>query len=149
MAIFYIFYGILDDYIEEMLAILNFYNMVEIQTMILFLFGFFSWFFDNFKVFYFTIARFFIIRKKVEGVSLQQRNKRQQYFAYLGIDFHLFSKCSRLLHFVSWKLLLCRLVRVPTVSSSAAPSRRAASAAAAATAATKTVTWPSPSSRRS
>ena len=53
MAIFYIFYGILDDYIEEMLAILNFYNMVEIQTMIpvLFLSRFFIWFFDYFKVF--------------------------------------------------------------------------------------------------
>ena len=36
MAIFYIFYGILDDYIEEMVAILNFYNVVEKQTMILF-----------------------------------------------------------------------------------------------------------------
>ena len=44
MAIFYIFYGILDDYIEEMLAILNFYNMVEKQTMILFLSRFFIWF---------------------------------------------------------------------------------------------------------
>ena len=37
MAIFYIFYGVLDDYIEEMLVILNFYNVVEKQTMILFL----------------------------------------------------------------------------------------------------------------
>ena len=37
MAIFYIFYGVLDGYIEEMLAILNFYNVVEKQTMILFL----------------------------------------------------------------------------------------------------------------
>ena len=51
MAIFYIFYGLLDDYIEKMLAILNFYNMVEIQTMILFLSRFFIWFFDYFKVF--------------------------------------------------------------------------------------------------
>ena len=51
MAIFYMFYGILDDYKEKMLAILNFYNMVEIQTMILFLSRFFIWFFDYFKVF--------------------------------------------------------------------------------------------------
>ena len=41
MAIFFIFYGILDDYIEKMLAILNFYSMVEIQTMLLFLSRFF------------------------------------------------------------------------------------------------------------
>ena len=37
MAIFYIFHGVFDDYNEEMLAILNFYKVVEKQTMILFL----------------------------------------------------------------------------------------------------------------
>ena len=58
MAIFYIFYGILDDYIEEMLAILNFYNMVEIQTKILFLSRFFIWFFDYFKVFILQLLDF-------------------------------------------------------------------------------------------
>ena len=58
MAIFYIFYGILDDYIEEMLAILNFYNMVEIQTKILFLSRFFIWFFDYFKVFILQLLYF-------------------------------------------------------------------------------------------
>ena len=47
MAIFYIFYGVLDDYIEEMLAILNFYNAVKKQTMILFL----SRFYFDFQLF--------------------------------------------------------------------------------------------------
>ena len=47
MAIFYIFYGVLDDYIEEMLAILNFYNVVKKQTMILFL----SRFYFDFQLF--------------------------------------------------------------------------------------------------
>ena len=37
MAIFYIFYGVLDGYIEEMLAILHFYKVVEKQSTILFL----------------------------------------------------------------------------------------------------------------
>ena len=145
MAIFYMFYGILDDYKEKMLAILNFYNMVEIQTMILFLSRFLFGFLIILKFLFYNCS---IIhnKKKSRGCIFTAEKKRQQYFAYLLNDFYFFSKCSRLLHFAAWKLLLCRLVWVPPVSSSAMPSRRAASAAAAATAAPKTATWPSSSS---
>ena len=61
-------------------------------------------------------------KKKSRGCIFTAEKKRRQYFAYLWNDFYFFSKCSRLLHFASWKLLLCRLVWVPAVSSSAAPS---------------------------
>ena len=59
MAIFYIFYGILDDYIEEMVAILNFYNVVEKQTMILFL----SRFYFGFWLFKFSFYNCKLIHK--------------------------------------------------------------------------------------
>ena len=86
-------------------------------------------------------------REQLIRQNKKERNRRQ-YLAYLGSEFQLFLRCSRLVHFASLKLQICSFVLVPAVSSNAAPSRRAASAAAAAATAPKTATWPSSSSWR-